>query len=88
MPNFDNSRRIDMQKIDDKLHDKKTTRRGRRLLEISRAAILRQERDPYVRTLRDRLLRATQANDAHTVAKITEQLHAYDRQHAYDQLER
>lgn len=87
MSNFDNSRLADLKLIDDKLHDTHTTRRGRRYLERSRGAILRQERDPYVKNLRGRLLKATQANDADAVNTIQEQLQSYDRRKGFDQHE-
>ncbi len=87
MSNFDASRREDLRLIDDKLHDKQTTRRGKRYLERSRSAILKQRSDPQIGNLRARLLRATQANDANAVEKIQEQLHAYDRRMGFDQHE-
>lgn len=87
MSNFDNSRLADLKIIDDKLHDSKTSKRGKRYLERSRGAILRQERDPYVKNLRARLLRATQANDAEAVNSIQEQLQSYDRRKGFDQNE-
>jgi hypothetical protein len=87
MPNFDESRQADLQVIDAKLHDVHTSRRGKRYLQRSRAAILDQRNDTYVRNLRNRLMRATQANDASEVNKIQEQLHAYDRKKGYDQEE-
>ncbi len=87
MSNFDPSRLKDMQLIDDKLHDKRTSRRGKRLLERSRAAILRQERDPDIKRLRSQLLKATQANDAGVVTRISEQLQKYDQRAGFDQRE-
>lgn len=88
MSNFDMGRQADLRVIDDKLHDKQTTRRGKRYLERSRAAIMRQKNDPYVRKLRSRLLNATRANDVDEVNKIQEQLHSYDRNHGFDQDEK
>lgn len=85
MSNFDASRQSDMRLIDQKLHDKTTTKRGRRLLERSKAAILAQERDTRLRSLRSRLLKATQAGDRRAVMQINEELHRYDRQHGFDQ---
>jgi hypothetical protein len=87
MSNFDNSRREDMKLIDERLHSKKTSKRGKRYLQKSRAAILRQEKDPNLKNLRSRLLRATQAQDTAAVMQIEEQLQAYDRRHGYDQNE-
>jgi len=88
MSNFDPSRLADLQGIDDKLHDYKTTKAGKHRLERSRAAILRQERSPYVKNMRAKLLAATQANDIREVEKINEQLMGYDRKNGYDQYER
>lgn len=87
MSNFDPSRLSDLKLIDDKLHDYKTTRWGKRRLERSKAAIQQQERDPYVRSLRSRLLKATQAGDTQVVTQINEQLHKYDIDHGHDRRE-
>ena len=85
MSNFDQSRLEDLRGIEDKLHSYITTRVGKRRLERSRAAILRQDRDPYVKNMRRRLLMATQAQDIKAVADINDQLQRYDNKHGYDQ---
>jgi hypothetical protein len=87
MGNFDNSRLADLKMIDDKLHDPATSRRGKLNLERSRAAILRQESNPQIKTLRSRLLQATQAGDANEVSKIQEQLQRFDQSSGFDQHE-
>jgi hypothetical protein len=82
---FDDSRLADLQLIDDKLHDHTTTKRGIRNLERSKAAILRQERDPRIVELRSRLRGATQTRDTREVHKINEQLQKFDQQSGFDQ---
>ena len=87
MTNFDNSRLADLKLINERLNDKRTTRRGKRLLERSKAAIQAQERDPWLKSTRTQLLKATQAGDASAVTKLSEQLADYDKRKGYDQRE-
>lgn len=81
---MDDSRRIDLKRLQEKIDDPATSPARREQLLGTKDAIIEQSRDKRISETRQRLINAARAGDAKEVEKLQSQLEESDKRKGYD----
>jgi hypothetical protein len=81
---MDESRKIDLQRIDEKLKDPNISPQRRQYLKDTQAVIHEQLKDKKTVAMRQHLIKAAKAGDTKEVEKVQKELQKSDKKKGFD----